>query len=106
MKLLLNAIALAGITCSPFYSQNISDTTHVLKEVAIKADRLSAFGTGNKIQQMDSALLAIYSGNNLADLLAQQSLVFIKSYGPGMLSTPSFRGTQADQTAILWNGFN
>jgi vitamin B12 transporter len=113
MKLLLNAIALAGITCSQAYSQALTDssqalngTSHVLKEVAINAGRFSDFTTGNKIQHFDSAMLANYPGNNLGDLLAQQSQVFIKSYGPGMLATTSFRGATAEQTAILWNGFN
>lgn len=109
MKLPLTALALAIITCSLLSAQGIKDSVHVLKEVAVEAAqnvRLSGFTTGNKIQDLDSAILADYSGNNLAELLSRQSQVFINSYGPGMLATTTFRGTDASQTAVLWNGFS
>ncbi|MEZ4827151.1 MAG: TonB-dependent receptor, partial [Bacteroidia bacterium] len=35
-----------------------------------------------------------------------QSGIFIKSYGTGGISTPSFRGTGPGHTAVIWNGFN
>jgi iron complex outermembrane receptor protein len=39
-------------------------------------------------------------------VLSLNTPIFIKNYGPGALSTTSFRGGNAAQTAILWNGFN
>ena len=43
---------------------------------------------------------------NLSETLRFQSPVFIKENGRGMTSSPSFRGTTAQQTAFVWNGIN
>ncbi len=43
---------------------------------------------------------------NLSELLRFQSPVYIKENGRGMVSSPSFRGTTAQQTAFIWNGIN
>lgn len=42
----------------------------------------------------------------LGEVLKNNSLIYFKEYGRGMLSTVSFRGTTASQTAVLWNGIN
>lgn len=42
----------------------------------------------------------------LGETLKNNSLLYFKEYGRGMLSTVSFRGTTASQTAVLWNGIN
>ncbi len=81
-------------------------TIKQLDAVEIIAARLMVFSSGNKSETLDSALLNRYSNNNLADLLANESQVFIKSYGLGSIATSSFRGAGASHTAVLWNGFN
>lgn len=43
---------------------------------------------------------------NLSEVLRYQSPVYIKENGRGMVSSPSFRGTTAQQTAFVWNGIN
>lgn len=43
---------------------------------------------------------------NLSEVLRFQSPVYIKENGRGMVSSPSFRGTTAQQTAFVWNGIN
>ncbi|WP_245594753.1 TonB-dependent receptor plug domain-containing protein [Flavobacterium limnosediminis] len=43
---------------------------------------------------------------SLTDLLKYNSVIYFKEYGRGMLSTVSFRGTTASQTAVVWNGIN
>ena len=43
---------------------------------------------------------------NLSEVLRFQSPVYIKVNGRGMVSSPSFRGTTAQQTAFVWNGIN
>ena len=83
----------------------LTDSTHRLREVVVKTDRLRSFSIAHKIQTFDT-LLRVYRADNLADLLAQQTPVFIKSYGLGSLATPSLRGSGASHTAVLWNGFN
>lgn len=80
--------------------------TKTLAGVVVQANRLTYFNSGNKIQKVDSVVLQNFRATHLADLLAMQSQVFIKSYGAGSLATPSFRGTGASHTAVLWNGFN
>lgn len=52
--------------------------------------------------KLDSA--AVASSEKLADLLQQNSTVFIKTYGAGSLASVSFRGTGASHTKVLWNG--
>lgn len=41
----------------------------------------------------------------LAQLLQHRNVVFVKSYGPGLLSSLSLRGTEAVHTPIIWRGF-
>ncbi len=58
-----------------------------------------------KTMVFDSLEKRNFSQQNLAELLAANSVVFIKSYGSGGLATASFRGTNASHTQVLWNGF-
>ncbi|MGE6396458.1 TonB-dependent receptor plug domain-containing protein [Chryseobacterium scophthalmum] len=46
------------------------------------------------------------SSSNLSEVLRFQSPVYIKENGRGAVSSPSFRGTTAQQTAFVWNGIN
>lgn len=78
----------------------------VLQEVRIYGIPIEKYATGSKVQHLDSALLATVNHSTLANVLQQQSPVYIKSYGNQMLSTVSFRGTGAGHTAVLWNGLN
>ena len=40
----------------------------------------------------------------LSEILNYNTPIFFKENGYGMVSSPSFRGTTASQTAVLWNG--
>ncbi|MBQ5957614.1 MAG: TonB-dependent receptor [Bacteroidales bacterium] len=57
------------------------------------------------VRKVDSLVLESKSTATLSELLIQHSPVFIKTYGPGGVSTASFRGTTASHTLVLWNGF-
>lgn len=57
-----------------------------------------------KKQLLDSSILAGYSLKKVADLLQNETPVFVKSYGLGSVSTLSFRGTGAAHSQIYWNG--
>ncbi|WP_143090906.1 TonB-dependent receptor plug domain-containing protein [Thermoflexibacter ruber] len=105
MRLFLLCLVLLSMAFFAF-GQAGSLPPQALKEVFIQANRLHYFSSGNHLQKIDSTLLKNFQINNLADLLASQSQVFIKSYGLGSLATPSLRGTGASHTAVLWNGFN
>ncbi len=56
------------------------------------------------IVSIDSLALRRHESSNIGELLKESSNVFIKSYGQGGLATPSFRGTGASHTQVLWNG--
>lgn len=89
-----------------FGQSNTNDTTFLLKEVIVTANRITNFSAGTKVNPIDSLSLSQHSNQNLSDLLVDESPLFIKSYGLGALATSSFRGGSANHTAILWNGFN
>ncbi|MFY7814357.1 MAG: TonB-dependent receptor, partial [Chryseobacterium taeanense] len=46
------------------------------------------------------------NSTNLSETLRFQSQIYIKENGRGAVSSPSFRGTTAQQTAFVWNGIN
>lgn len=62
----------------------------------------------NKSQKIIKISFEDFTKNttNLSDVLRFQTPVYIKENGRGMLSSPSFRGTTAQQTAFVWNGIN
>jgi iron complex outermembrane receptor protein len=82
-----------------------------LNEVKVKGrrsvssdTRVNDFTPGQKIQSIDSVTLQQYQLQSVSDLLAQQTPVFIRSYGMNGLATLNFRGSSAAQSAVLWNG--
>ncbi len=94
------SICCSGITIAA------TDTIIQLESVSIHGDRFNAFTAGSKTLELDSADLSAYKSSDISKLLATRSGIFIKNYGPGMLATPTLRGSSASQTAIIWNGFN
>lgn len=83
-----------------------NDSNRVLPILLVKSIRFHQFQTGVFVQNLDSLALQFKASQNLDQILAQSSGVFIKSYGPSQLSSSSSRGGNAQQTAVLWNGFN
>jgi len=81
-----------------------SQDTVVLAVVEVYAPPLDRFAQGQKITTWDRKELEKFKNRALADLLQEQSPVFVRQYGAGMLSSPSFRGTSAGHTALFWNG--
>ncbi|RDC64968.1 TonB-dependent receptor plug domain-containing protein [Adhaeribacter pallidiroseus] len=77
-----------------------------LAEVQIIGQHHPRYTLGSRETHLDSAYLQINNANSLAEVLQSRTPVYLKTYGNGMLSTISFRGTSASQTAVLWNGFN
>ena len=55
---------------------------------------------------LDTHILRESITNSLADILSQNTSIFIKSYGRGTMATASFRGTSPSHTQVLWNGMN
>lgn len=59
----------------------------------------------SKIQKISSKEI-FKNSLSLSDLLQYQTPIYIKENGRGMVSSPSFRGTTAQQTAFVWNGIS
>jgi len=88
-----------------FSSAKGQDTVS-LKSVEINVSKNKLWQTGQRAEAPDSLTKELFRNASLADLLNVGSQVYIKSYGPGALSTTAFRGGSAYHTAVLWNGFN
>lgn len=86
-------------------AQELPDTVK-LNPFEVVAPRLSHYAAGAKVQRVDSTTMQRYGLSDLGALLANETPVFVKSYGLGSLATTSFRGGSANHIAILWNGFN
>lgn len=86
-------------------AQGIADTTYVLNQVEIKAQRTLKDRCIIKTE-IDTLLIQESLNSSLSDLLTKYSPVFIKTYGQGSLATASFRGTAASHTQVEWNGIN
>jgi vitamin B12 transporter len=89
-----------------FFAQSKDTSSVALNEIVISGTRSEKFSAGKKLQKIDSLTKENFNLMNLSDLLSFNTPVFMKNYGPGNLSTSSFRGGNASQTAVLWNGFN
>ena len=86
-------------------SDGFMDTIR-LDEITIKGSYFERFSAGSQIQSFDSSRMSNFYALNLNDLIRAEAPVHFKSYGNGMLSSISFRGTGAGHTAVLWNGMN
>lgn len=59
---------------------------------------------GARQSSISKQIITQSSVKSLADLLTENSMIYIKSYGDGALATSSFRGTNSTHTAVNWNG--
>lgn len=77
-----------------------------MKAVDIQGTRFDFSESSLKVQQLDTSKIAKLTGYTLSDRLDREAPLFMKSYGPGSLSTVSLRGGSAAHTAVLWNGLS
>ncbi len=85
------------------YAQN--DSTIVLQEVVLSDVKLYRFSNGIKTRALSDSTIA-KNNFSLTDILRYNSTIYFKENGYGMVSSPSFRGTNARHTAVIWNGVN
>lgn len=76
-----------------------------LKEVVISDSHLKNFTQTRSIQVLNDSVIE-KNRASLTSLLNYNSVIYFKENGLGMVSSPSFRGTTAQQTAVIWNGIN
>src|SRR5690554_2132067 len=75
-----------------------------LEEVAVYAAALEKYAVGQQVITLDETLLKEYAGRSLGDLLQQNSGLYLRQYGEGMVASLTIRGTSAGHTAVFWNG--
>jgi iron complex outermembrane receptor protein len=79
--------------------------TITINEVVIADSQLKRFSDSkSKISLNDSIISR--NGSALTSLLNFNSPIYFKENGLGMVASPSFRGTTAQQTVVIWNGIN
>jgi len=81
------------------------DSINWLDEVLLIDTKLQKFSTGQHIRKLSNSLLK-QNKPRLTDVLNYNTPIYFKENGRGMVSSPSFRGTTASQTAVIWNGIN
>ena len=82
-----------------FAQEKTIDTVYIFD------NQLNSSKKVQKISKLEQADL-LKNSTNLSEVLRFQSPIYIKENGRGMVSSPSFRGTTAQQTAFIWNGIN
>ncbi len=89
----------ASYGCFLHAQEKTIDTVYVFDS---QMNRVKLFHKVNTIKAEDIEK----NSTNLSETLRFQSPVYIKENGRGAVSSPSFRGTTAQQTAFVWNGIN
>ena len=81
------------------------DTITVLDDVIISDLQLKKFSNSQSVVKLPDSIIS-NNKTSLTTLLNYNSVIYFKENGLGMVSSASFRGTTAQQTAVIWNGIN
>lgn len=76
-----------------------------LEEVTISDGQLMYFSSSQSVTVLNDSVIKA-NQPSLTSLLNHNSFIYFKENGLGMVSSPSFRGTTAQQTSVVWNGIN
>ncbi len=82
-----------------------NDSIVRLQEVVVSDSQLRKFSDAQQVVFLNDSILLKNNGS-FTNLLLLHSSIYFKENGAGMVSSPSFRGTTAQQTAVIWNGIN
>ena len=89
--------------CQFIFAQQ--DTIVRLREVVVSDVYLKNFSNSQSVSVLNDSVIK-KNAPSLTSLLNYNSVIYFKENGLGMVSSPSFRGTTAQQTAVIWNGIN
>jgi vitamin B12 transporter len=78
----------------------------MLKQVTVYGLPEEKYLAGSSLVSLDSSLKSHDRSRNLSEILPLQLPIYFRTYGNGMLSSISMRGTSPQHTAVLWNGIN
>jgi outer membrane cobalamin receptor len=76
-----------------------------LAEVVVADIYLKKYSSSQNIIALSDSIIK-NNKPSLTSLLNYNSTIYFKENGLGMVSSASFRGTTAQQTAVIWNGIN
>ncbi|HUH50584.1 MAG TPA: TonB-dependent receptor [Flavobacterium sp.] len=103
MKLLRICIVICSVLHFSVWSQ---DSLYVqIQAVEISDHMLRDYAQSQKTKTINDSMIKRSPGF-LTSILNYNSLIYFKENGYGGASSPSFRGTTAAQTAVIWNGIN
>jgi len=95
------------------YSLFLTFTVHValaqdlfstqLDELIIEKSRITTRSKSQNTIVLNDSLIENTTGT-FTDFLQKNTPIYFKENGYGMVSSPAFRGTTAQQTGVLWNG--
>lgn len=97
-------IILAFFLCTVSANAQLDSIQH-LPEVMMTDSKLVHFSKGFKLEKLSDSIVE-RNATSLTETLRYNSSIYFKENGFGMVSSPSFRGTNAAQTAVIWNGIN
>lgn len=89
--------------CQFAMAQN--DSINRLEEVIVSDRQLKRTSDTQSVQRLSDTIIS-RNQSSLTSLLNYNTVIFFKENGLGMVSSPSFRGTTAQQTVVVWNGIN
>ena len=87
-------------------AQTTIDSIHQLPVFTVHENRINRYACGLLIEKIDSTYLQPGSTGSFADVLSLSTVSYIKTTGPGSLTSFSLRGSSVQQTSILWNGMD
>ncbi len=90
--------------CACCFAQ--SKDSVMLKQVTVYGLPDEKYLAGSSLILLDSSLKSHDRSRNLGEILSLQLPIYFRTYGNGMLSSISMRGTSPQHTAVLWNGIN
>jgi outer membrane cobalamin receptor len=106
-RLKINLLYIVFLFSMPLYGQmSFEADTIKINEVVVGRNIINGESAGYNKTLIDSSIMVNYSNRAIADILSENTGIFIKSYGMGGTATPSFRGTDASHTLVDWNGIN
>ena len=100
----MKKLALIILLALPFIdkaSAQDSIQSYKIEEAVILGRKLSDIGVTKT--ELDTMILRDNVSNSFAEILSQNTPIFIKSYGRATMASASFRGTAPSHTQVTWN---
>ncbi len=97
------AVIICFMVCQFALAQQ--DSIQKLQEVIVSDLNLKPFSKSKNLIAISDTIIK-KNQPSLTSLLNYNTTIYFKENGLGMVSSPSFRGTTAQQTAVIWNGIN